>query len=182
MNYIIRTANENDAQNIHDAYEECVKASNITFTLQNPTVEEYREKIIHTLKTYPFYVAESEDGKFLGYVYGTPLRPHDAYKWNVESTIVLAPDAPRRCGIATALYGAFFETLLVQGFKTVFAVIVDGNIPSIALHESLGFEGEGKTENIGYKDGEWKNILWYKKQIAPYDTPIEPIPFSELDK
>lgn len=180
MNYIIRTAKESDAQSIHDAYEECVKVPSITFTLQNPTVEQYREKIRHTLEMYPFYVAEDENGRFLGYVYGSPLRPHDAYKWNVESTIVLAPDAPKRCGIATALYNKFFDTLKKQGFKSVFAVIVGGNIPSIALHESLGFEREGETENIGYKQGEWKSILWYRKQIASYDVPDEPIPFAEL--
>ena len=181
MEFTIRLARQTDAQNIHDAYEECVKGENITFTIVNPSVEEYRQKIVHTLEYYPFYVAEGKDGEFLGYVYGSPLRPHDAYKWNVESTIVLSKNAPRRCGIATALYSAFFETLLVQGFKSVYAVIVDGNIPSIALHESLGFVRESKSENIGYKDGKWRGILWYKKQLAPYDTPIEPIPFSKLE-
>ncbi|MDO4554424.1 MAG: GNAT family N-acetyltransferase, partial [Lachnospiraceae bacterium] len=114
--YIIRTAVEEDAQAVHDIYGAYIEDEDVTFTIENPSVEEYRQKIIHTKKTYPFYVAETKDGKVLGYVYGSPLRPHDAYKWNVESTIVLAPDAPRRQGIGTALYKKFMDTLKKQGF------------------------------------------------------------------
>ena len=159
MEYIIRVANTNDAQAVHDIYGAYVDSEHVTFTIDNPGVEEYREKIKKTLKKYPFYVAEDKKGKVLGYVYGSPLRPHDAYQWNVESTIVLAPDTPRRCGIATALYQKFMETLKKQGYRYVYGVIVDTNDASIALHQTLGFTQVGHFEHAVFKNGKWKAIV-----------------------
>lgn len=78
MNYIIRVAKETDAKAIHDIYGDYVEQPHVTFTVNNPSVEEYRQKIIHTKEKYPFYVAENEKGKILGYCNGSPLRPHDA--------------------------------------------------------------------------------------------------------
>lgn len=181
--YSIRVAEENDAKVVHDIYGAYIADENVTFTTENPSVEEYRNKIIHTKETYPFYIAETADGSILGYVYGSPLRPHDAYKWNVEATIVLAPDAPRRQGIATALYEKLIETLKVQGFQFVYGVLVDTNEASIALHESLGFKEVGHFYNAGYKLGKWRGILWMQKQIGDLnDAPQEPIPFPDLAK
>lgn len=174
MTYKIRVAEEKDAQAIHDIYEACVAAPNITFTTENPSVKTYREKIIHTKEMYPFYVAEAEDGTVLGYVCGSRLRPHDAYLWNVESTIALSPDAPHRAGIATALYEKFNDTLASQGFRFVYGVIVDDNEPSIKMHEKLGFTLQGHFTDVGYKDGKWRGIVWYSKQISV--TPGEPLP------
>lgn len=179
--YTIRIAQEEDARQIHDIYEAYLEDENVTFTIENPSVEEYRNKIIFTKKIYPFYVAESSKGKILGYVYGSPLRPHDAYKWNVEATIMLAPDTERRQGIATALYKKLIETLGKQGFQFVYGVLVDTNKPSIALHESLGFKEVGHFYNAGYKLGKWRGIIWMQKQIGELkEVPEEPVPFENV--
>ncbi len=177
--YKIRVASPDDAETVHDIYGAYVNEEYVTFTTENPDVQHYREKITGTLKKYPFYIAEDKNGKVLGYVYGSALRPHDAYKWNVESTIVLAPDAPRRQGIATALYAKFMEALKRQGYKHVYAVIVDTNEASIALHRALGFETAGHFENAGYKLGKWRGIVWMKKALDESNgEPEEPKPFQ----
>lgn len=181
INYTIRVAEERDAQSVHDIYGYYVKGEHVTFTIDNPSVEEYRQKIIKTKEMYPFYVAEDAEGKILGYVYGSPLRPHDAYKWNVESTIVLAEDTPRRQGIATALYNKFMETLAKQGFQYVYGVLVDTNEASVKLHEALGFENVGHFADAGYKLGKWRGIIWMQKKIGnSKGAPAEPIPFSKM--
>lgn len=179
MEYIIRLAEEKDAQEIHDIYGAYVERLDITFTVVNPSVDEYRKKIRETKMQYPFFVAEDGDGRILGYCYGSRLRPHDAYKWNVESTIMLSPDAPRRKGIATSLYTHFFEALKKQHYQYVYAVIVDINEPSIALHNSLGFKEVGHFENAGYKAGTWLGITWMQKFIGDLGEEVkEPTAFS----
>lgn len=179
VEYTIRVAKEEDAQVVHDIYGAYVGGDHVTFTIENPSVEEYREKIKKSKKMYPFYVAETKEGKILGYVCGSPLRPHDAYKWNVESTIMLAEDAPRRAGIATALYEKFMDTLAAQGFQYVYGVVVDTNTESIALHEKLGFTEVGHFKKAGYKLGKWLGIVWLQKQIGNLN-PAEPIPFEKF--
>ena len=166
MNFKIRVAEERDALACHDIYGAYVDGLNVTFTIENPSVEKYREKIINTKEKYPFYVAEDENGKILGYCCGEPLRPHDAYKWNVEWTIVLAADAPRRRGIATALYNRFSSTLKKQNFQYIYAVIVDTNEASLGFHKSLGFTEVGHFHNVGIKKGQWLGIVWMNKFIG----------------
>ncbi len=181
MDFSIRIAEEKDAKACHDIYGAYVPGLNVTFTIDNPSVEQYRERIIETKKCYPFYVAEAADGKILGYCCGEPLRPHDAYKWNVEWTIVLAPDAPRRKGIATALYNKFAETLKACNFQYIYAVIVDTNQPSLDFHKSLGFTEVGHFRNAGVKQETWLGIVWMNKFIGDKNQTVkEPVWFSEL--
>ncbi len=182
MNYQIRMATEKDAEEVHDIYGAYVPLDYVTFTVDNPDVESYRNKIITTLEKYPFLIAEQDDGKVLGYVYGSPLRPHDAYQWNVEWTIVLAPDAPKRKGIATALYEKFSEILAAQGYRYIYGVLVDNNEASIGLHKSLRFSEVGHFKNAGYKLGAWRGILWMVKEIGkPDEEPKKPLLLSEID-
>ena len=181
MEFHIRMANENDAQAVHDIYGAYVPLDYVTFTIENPDVEVYRQKIVKTLEKYPFLIAENEEGKILGYVNGSPLRPHDAYQWNVESTIVLAPDAPRRKGIATALYKEFARILAMQGYRYIYGVLVDTNEASIRLHQSLGFKEVGHFENAGFKLGKWRGILWMVKEIGESKgEPHTPLKLNEV--
>ena len=166
MEYRIRFANEKDAKAVHDIYGAYVPMDYVTFTVDNPDVESYRQKIINTLEHYPFLVAENADGNVLGYVYGSPLRPHDAYQWNVEWTIVLAKDAPRRQGIASALYREFVAILERQGYRYIYGVLVDTNEVSFEFHKRLGFSEVGHFENAGFKhestheDGDVMNYVY----------------------
>ena len=181
MKYTIRMATEKDALAVHDIYGAYVPLDYVTFTVENPDVESYRKKIVTTLEKYPFVVAEDENGKILGYACGSPLRPHDAYQWNVEWTIMIAPDAPKRQGIATALYNEFARILAKQGYRYIYGVLVDTNEASIALHKALGFKQVGHFENAGFKLGQWRGIVWYVKQIGNSDeAPHTPLSVSQV--
>ncbi|SFN40706.1 phosphinothricin acetyltransferase [Pseudobutyrivibrio sp. UC1225] len=169
MNIIIRDAVEADAKAIHDIYGYYAENTAVTFTEQNPSVEEYRQSIIDTKKAYPYIVACDESGKVLGMAYGGQVRHHDAYKFSVETTIYVANDAPKRQGIGSKLYTALEERLSAMGYKFMYGVITDDNEPSIALHKALGFEEVGHFKDIGYKFGKWKGIVWYRKQIGSLD-------------
>lgn len=181
MKYTIRLATIDDAKACHDIYGTYVPGPNVTFTIDNPSVEKYQDKITDTLKQYPFYVAEDESGKILGYCCGEPLRPHDAYKWNVEWTIALAKDTPRRAGIASALYEKFSQTLRAQNFQYMYAVIVDTNEASLAFHTALGFTEVGHFKNAGFKEGDWRGIKWLNRYIGNGQSEVaEPVWFKDF--
>ena len=110
-----------------------------------------------------------------------PLRPHDAYQWNVEWTIVLAKDAPRRQGIASALYREFAAILERQGYRYIYGVLVDTNEASFEFHKRLGFSEVGHFENAGFKLGAWRGIRWMVKHIgASEGEPQKPLKLSEV--
>lgn len=166
MNFTIRDAQIADAKAICEIYGYYAKNTYVTFTEVNPSVEEYQESIVNTKKDYPYIVACDEDGKVIGMAYGGRLRHHDAYKYAVETTIYLANDVPRKSGIGKALYTELENRLKNMGYKFMYGVITDDNVPSIQFHKALGFEEVGHFTNIGYKHGNWKGIVWYRKQIG----------------
>ena len=94
---------------------------------------------------------------------------------------MLAPDAPKRQGIASALYKEFVRILAKQGYRYIYGVLVDTNEASIRFHKSLGFSEVGHFENAGYKLGKWRGIRWTVKQIGPLEGEIyKPLKLSEV--
>lgn len=180
MNTSIRIATKDDAQFVHDVYGYYVEHTTITFTTENPTVEDYAEKIETTLLRYPFLILEF-DGEACGFTYAGQVRPHDAYQWTAEGTICLTPDAPRRKGLGSILYQSLLDTLKAQGFQSIFGVITSTNEASLKMHTRMGFENVGQFRRMGNKNGAWLDVIWMQKTLAVLpDVATPPIPFSKL--
>ena len=166
MEYTLRQAEIGDAEAIHDIYGYYVDNTFITFTENNPSIEDYKNSIVNTLKNYPYIVACDKNDKVIGMAYAGQIRHHDAYRYAVETTIYLANNVPKHNGIGRSLYHELECQLKEMGYKFMYGVITDDNYASISFHETLGFEKVGYFTNIGYKFGKWKGIVWYRKQIG----------------
>ena len=44
----------------------------------------------------------------------------------------------------------------------------------------MGFTLMGVLKNTGYKNGKWRDVSWYEKQLNPY--PEHPVPFRKIDE
>jgi len=169
MDFNIREAQVSDAKRIMEIYGYYVANTFVTFTEDNPSLEEYEDSIIETKKEYPYIVACDDSGKVIGMAYGGRVRHHDAYKYSVETTIYLDHNTPKKTGIGKALYEELAQRLTDMGYCFMYGVITDDNKPSIEFHKALGFEQVGHFTNIGYKFGQWKGIVWYRKQLRQLD-------------
>ena len=83
---IIRTASAADAPALLKIYRPYVENTAITFEYDVPSTEEFASRIQHTLRKYPYLVAE-EKGTLLGYAYAGPFHERPAYDWAVETSI-----------------------------------------------------------------------------------------------
>lgn len=180
--YIIRKATPRDAKAVHDIYGYYVENTSITFSSRNPSVREYKKLIRETGRLYPFFVAvDAKNGDIAGFVHGEGFRPHEAYRWVLESTIYLSPAAPKRRGIGRLLYEAFFKALTAQGYRSVFAVVTSVNAESIAFHKALGFQELATFADIGCKKGTWYGVTYLRRDLAPAKAnPPEVTPFRNL--
>ena len=43
------------------------------------------------------------------------------------------------------------------------------NDASAALHRKLGFQLLGTYHNTGYKNGRWRDVVWFEKHIGSFD-------------
>jgi phosphinothricin acetyltransferase len=125
-------------------------------------------------------VAE-EDGGIMGYAYAGAFRPRPAYRFVLEVSIYVAPEAKGR-GIGRLLLEALIEEVRRLGFRQIIAVIGDGTpeSASVRLHEKLGFRHSGRLEGTGYKHGRWLDTTFMQLTLNEgAATPPDPQSFPE---
>jgi phosphinothricin acetyltransferase len=115
-------------------------------------------------KGLPYLVAE-QDGVVLGYAYAGPFRLRAAYRYTVEDSVYVGPDAVGK-GVGKALLAALIDACEALGLRQMCAVIGDsGNAASVGLHAALGFEQKGVFPDMGYKFGRWVNLVWMQRPL-----------------
>ncbi|MBS1992634.1 MAG: N-acetyltransferase [Cyanobacteria bacterium SZAS LIN-2] len=176
----IRVATEGDAAAILAIYAPfCGPDSAVSFEIEPPSLDEMRSRIASTLPALPWIVAHSADGKLLGYAYAAMHKTRAAYRWSVDVTIYLGPDA-RRQGVGRRLYTRLFDILRGQGYVNAYAGITLPNEASQGLHRAMGFYEVGVYEQVGFKSGKWHDVIWLALRLQHHsETPAEPITFSE---
>lgn len=168
----IRMATVTDAEAIQQIYAPFVTDTSVSFEMVPPSIEEMAQRIGTTLQRTPWLVYE-QDGRLIGYAYGSKHRDRAAYQWSVEVSAYVRLEA-RRTGVARALYERLFEILAMQGFYSAFAGITLPNEASFAFHRAMGFRDIGVFHSIGYKFGQWHDTGWLERPLRPYDSPAEP--------
>jgi len=117
-------------------------------------------------KGLPYLVANGGAQGVLGYAYASPYRTRSAYRFTVEDSIYVAPDAARR-GVGRALLEALIQRCTRAGYRQMIAVIGDsGNHGSIGLHQSLGFTRAALLPTIGFKRGRWVDCVMMQRPLG----------------
>ena len=75
-----------DAKRLLEIYAPYVENTAITFEYDVPTLEEFIERIRHTLEKYPYIVALN-NGTIVGYAYAGMFHEREAYSRCVETSI-----------------------------------------------------------------------------------------------
>jgi L-amino acid N-acyltransferase YncA len=138
-----------------------------TFEEVPPTVEEMAQRLsVVQNRGLPYLVAE-EGGEVLGFAYAAPFRLRAAYRYTVEDSVYVAPQAKGR-GLGKALLAALVEACEAMGLRQMMAVIGDsGNEGSIGVHQSVGFAHAGLFRDVGYKHGRWVDIVLMQRPLGP---------------
>ena len=171
----LRAATFDDAAAIAEIYAPFVRGSAVSFETEPPGAEAMRARIEAGGALYPWLVAE-EERTVLGYAYAARFRDRPAYRFAVETSVYLRPDACGR-GLGRRLYEPLLASLEAQGFTQAIAAITLPNAASVRLHERLGFERAGTYRQVGWKLGAWHDVgLWQRPLAAMGTPPKEPIP------
>jgi phosphinothricin acetyltransferase len=162
----VRSATPADVPAITRIYAHAVKHGTASFELDPPDEAEMVRRQRTLLDGgYPYLVAEI-DGVLAGYAYAGPYRPRPAYRFSVEDSIYVDPDAQRR-GVGRVLLEHLIEECERRGFRQMIAVIGDSaQAPSIELHRALGFRMIGAVQNVGYKFGRWLDSVNMQRPLG----------------
>jgi L-amino acid N-acyltransferase YncA len=175
--FLIRMAEETDAEDILDIYSPYIKETAITFEEEIPHIDDFRSRIKDISSEYPYIVCLAV-GRPVGYAYAHRQKERAAYQWNAELSVYTDGDY---CGmgIGRALYTALLRILEIQNVRNVYAGIAAPNSRSENLHRSFGFELSGIFHSTGYKRGCWHDVMWFEKHLGDQNRP--PFPFIKID-
>lgn len=176
---MIRMATPQDADAIAEVYAPYVRDSAISFEAVPPTAQEMRSRLTTTLTDLPWLVMTLGD-HIGGYAYASPHGERVAYRWSVDVSIYLDRSLHRK-GNGRRLYSALLNLLGAQGYINAFAAIALPNPASVGLHESMGFACVGVFDGVGFKNGAWRDIGWWRRRLADRpERPSDPVPWSGL--
>ncbi|MBB6485327.1 GNAT family N-acetyltransferase [Rhizobium lusitanum] len=166
MSVRLRNATLDDLPHITAIYRDSVLNGTASYEITPPGEEEMagRFRAIQE-KAYPYIVAEDADGTFLGYAYASAFRTRPAYRWMVEDSIYLAPEARGR-GIGRLLLNALIDSCQTLGFRQMVAVIGGAHPASVAVHRAAGFTEAGLLKGTGYKHGRWLDTMLMQKALG----------------
>jgi L-amino acid N-acyltransferase YncA len=167
---IVREATEADAPALAAIYGDAVLHGFGTFEEEPPTPQDMdgRRRAVQE-KGLPYLVAEV-DGQVLGFAYAGPFRPRAAYRYTLEDSVYVSPDAKGK-GVGRAVLTAVIDACEALGIRQLMAVIGDtGNLGSIGLHRALGFEQTGVGRSVGFKHGRWVDIVHMQKALNGGDS------------
>jgi L-amino acid N-acyltransferase YncA len=166
---LIRPATADDIPAVTAIYAHAVLHGSATFELEPPdTAEMTRRRDDVLAKRLPWLVAE-RDGRVLGYAYAAPFRPRLAYRFCLEDSIYLAPDA-RGQGVGRLLLAELIAACETRGARQMLAVIGDSeNAASIGVHRACGFEHTGVLKAAGWKFGRWVDVVLMQRTLGEGD-------------
>jgi L-amino acid N-acyltransferase YncA len=141
-----------------------------TFELEAPDLAEMTRRRDDVLaKGLPWLVAE-RDGTVLGYAYANHFRPRRAYRFCLEDSIYLSPQAAGQ-GVGRLLLAELLAQCEARGARQMLAVVGDSaNTASIAVHRALGFEHTGQLKAAGWKFERWLDVVLMQRSLGTGNT------------
>ena len=176
----IRLVQETDSERILEIYRPYVEETAISFELEVPTQEEFRERIRSIARDYPCLVYIL-DGNIAAYAYAHRHMERSAYQWNATLSVYVDKSYQRQ-GIGKQLYACLMEILKLQNIHNVYGIVKTPNPNSEKLHESFGFQRIGVYRQTGFKFGTWHDVTWFEKSIRVHGAdPHAFIPIKDID-
>jgi L-amino acid N-acyltransferase len=161
----IRMAEEKDLPAVTDIYNEVLRTSTAIYRDEETTLEERVQWWQNQRqKGYPLLVAE-EDDEVLGFASYGDFRPWPGYRFTVEGSIHLRPDA-RRHGTGTLLLQDLIADARAAGKHMLIAGIDAENLPSQRFMEKIGAKRTAHLKEVGFKFGRYLDLLLYQIRLS----------------
>ena len=145
-------------------YAEGIATGNATFESEAPGWERFNATRLprHRL------VAETADGRILGWAAVTPVSARPAYSGVVEHSVYVAAEA-RGLGLGAKLLRALAESTERDGIWTIQASVFPEHEASLKLHLANGYVVVGRRQRIarmahGALAGQWRDTVLIERR------------------
>ena len=162
---VIRPATAADVPAITEIYRYHVLHGSGSFEIAPPDEEEVAKRLEEIVRRgLPWLVAET-GGVVAGYAYAGLFRAREAYRFTLEDSIYVRPEAMGQ-GLGRLLLEKLIEACRNSGYKQLIALIGDSNnVGSIRVHEVCGFRHVGVLKDVGIKSDRWLDVVLMQLEL-----------------
>ena len=166
---LISPTSPDDIAGLTAIYSHHVIHGSGSFEIDPPDADEMaRRWQAVTHQGMPHLVLKEAD-RVLGFAYAQLFRPRPAYRYTLEDSIYLHPQAMSR-GLGRVLLAELIGRAERLGARQMVAVIGDSaNHGSIGLHRALGFVPAGQLHASGYKHDRWLDTVFMQRPLGAGD-------------
>ncbi len=163
----IRLCQPNDQAAIVEIYNEAVSTGYSTADTQAASIRTrqpwFKE---HASLQYPILVdVDGDDDRIRGWCSLSPYRKgRHALRFTAEISYYVSGQHKRR-GVATGLISYATQLAIELGYKTLFAIVLENNQPSIQLLRKTGFEKWGFLPRIADFEGSECGHFYFGKRV-----------------
>ena len=162
MHTVVTQARAADAPWIAAIWNQIIADTLVTFT----TTPKAEDDIGRMIDSAPVFVLPDRAGFA---TYG-PFRGGPGYAATAEHTIYLARGAQGQ-GMGAALMTRLMDHARQSGIRAMVAGISGANAGAVRFHARLGFGTVGTMPGVGYKHGQWLDLILMQKMLNPTDSP-----------
>lgn len=162
----IRQATSADVAAIVAIANHYVRETLVTFTTDPRTPDGVAADIVGRA---PAYLVAEVQGKVAGFATYGVFRAGPGYACTREHTILLDPAARGR-GLGRALMARLEQVARDAGVHVLVGGVSGANPEGLAFHAAIGFVETGRMPQVGYKAGQWLDLVLMQKILRPSDT------------
>lgn len=168
---LIRPSTDADLPAIHAIYEREVREGLATFELDVPDLNEMARRRDAVLAAGMPYLVAERAGEVVGYAYAGTYRARPAYRFTVEDSVYVAPEA-QGTGVGSALLAALIEGAERRGGARQMIGVITANeaegigVGSVRLHARHGFAHAGTLRAVGWKHGRWLDTVRMQRALG----------------
>jgi phosphinothricin acetyltransferase len=160
---ILRDATVADLTAINDIYNHYVRNCTCAWEDDPTTLPQRREWLDSHGSKYPIIVVQLCD-ELIGWGSLSPFHRRSGYRFTVEDSIYIRPDAQGR-GIGKTILAELIRRAKELGYHSILALISADQKPSLALHEKFGFVRCAYLPQVGFKFQQWLDVVYMQKML-----------------
>jgi len=155
---IFRPMTTDDWNNVSDIYRQGIETGNATFQQELPTWDEWNNAHLKTCRI----IVEKTD-RVVGWAALTPVSGRCVYAGVAEVSVYVSNNYAGQ-KIGSKLLNKLITESEKEGIWTLQASIFPENIPSLKIHQKLGFRKFGYREKIGKMNGVWRDTVLLERR------------------
>ncbi|RLQ94364.1 N-acetyltransferase family protein [Falsibacillus albus] len=147
-----------DWEAVKKIYLQGISTGNATFQQQAPSWEEWDHGHLNSCR-----LLARVDGHVAGWAAISPVSNRCVYAGVAEVSVYVSQNYAGK-GIGTKLLSILIEESEQNHIWTLQSGIFPENIPSLKLHQKLGFRKVGRREKIGRMNGVWRDVILMERR------------------